>query len=493
MPSATAAPTTSRFGPPPGTPNIAVEPAARNARASRPARDSSVASILPTIVVTLHPRDRKSSSPGVGKQSSSPTCADEPGDPFIREPAKLNGSFTEINAYPCGQPANFGRIGRPGLAGSCSVRIGSEVDWRYSWSHVSDTSMCRPRETVSRSRQQLLCQTACMRVVAAVDKFRGTLDAREVALAVATSCRQRDEVCVEVPLADGGEGLLEAFGGANQRSVVSGPDGSPVEAQWRLSEGVAIIEMARASGLALAGGARANRPEQATTRGVGELMVEAANAGASRMIVGMGGSATTDGGCGAVDVLRASGAWASLADIEMVVACDVDTVFCDAARVFGPQKGADSAAVERMTVRLVELADRYRIDFGVDVTAIPGTGAAGGLAGGLAAIGARVESGFDLVADEVGLRQIVASADLVITGEGSLDPTSKTGKVVGGVSALCAELGVPVHAIAGVVRDVDWVDSTSLVDTFGEHRALTDTAACVSAATESVLATVPTR
>ena len=169
----------------------------------------------------------------------------------------------------------------------------------------------------------------------------------------------------------------------------------------------------------------------------------ARDAGARRIVVGCGGSATTDGGQGAFDAV---GSPAALHGVELVVACDVTTPFLDAAAVFGPQKGASPAQVESLGHRLADIAARYRRETGVDVTALPGAGAAGGLAGGLVALGARIEPGFDFVAGLVGLAERMAHADLVVTGEGHLDPPSFHGKVPGGVLALAR---VPEPAAAG--------------------------------------------
>ena len=273
-------------------------------------------------------------------------------------------------------------------------------------------------------------------LLAAFDKFRGTAAARELDDAAAEAARRAGWSARLLPMADGGEGLLDAVQGELRRAVVTGPLGRPVEAAYRLrtppdADGlVGVVEMAMASGLALAGGADANDPEAATTRGTGELVLAAARAGARRVIVGCGGSATTDGGLGAVEVLAGR---TELEGVELVVACDVTTGFVDAARVFGPQKGADPAAVERLSARLERLGQEYRARFGVDVTALPGAGAAGGLAGGLAALGGRLVSGFDLVADLHGLDGAIDKASLVVTGEGRLDATSLVGKVVGGI------------------------------------------------------------
>ncbi len=271
-----------------------------------------------------------------------------------------------------------------------------------------------------------------MRVVAAVDKFRGTASAADVAAAIGHACWELGHDCEEIALADGGEGLLDVLGGPNRRNVVTGPLGDAVEADWRLHRGTAIIEMARASGLVLAGGADGNDPMAATTTGVGELIDRALDGGATRIIVGLGGSATTDGGLGA---LRAIHAPARLRRVELLVACDVTTLFVDAAAVFGPQKGATPAQVALLTRRLERLHQMYRDEYGVDVSTIPGSGAAGGLAGALAALGGRLVPGFELVADEIDLADRLEGVDFVITGEGHLDEQSFEGKVVGGVAA----------------------------------------------------------
>jgi glycerate kinase len=248
----------------------------------------------------------------------------------------------------------------------------------------------------------------------------------------------------ELPLADGGEGTLDALGGERRVARVTGPLGEPVDAGWSvLTDGTAVVEMAQASGLALVA---ANDPLRATTRGTGELIAHALDEGARSVIVGVGGSATTDGGLGAVDALG----W-SLRGARVVVACDVETGFVDAARVYGPQKGADPAQVEELTRRLEELAERYLADTGVDVRALRHAGAAGGLAGGLAAIGAELRPGFDVVADAAGFAAALAEASLVVTGEGKLDETSLEGKVVGRVLTAAAEAQIAAVVIAGQV------------------------------------------
>jgi glycerate kinase len=246
--------------------------------------------------------------------------------------------------------------------------------------------------------------------------------------------------------------------------------------------------MARASGLVVAGGAEGNDPIAATTAGTGELIDRALDAGAKRIIVGLGGSATSDGGFGAV---RSIAGIARLANVELLVACDVTTRFGDAAAVFGPQKGASPAQVRLLTNRLTRLAEMYAEEFGTDVTDIPGGGAAGGLGGALAAVGGRLVPGVELVADELDLFDHLDGADLVVTGEGRLDATSFDGKVVGGVLEIAAAEGIPVAAVVGDIADDTEIDGlrsvASLVERFGHDRAVNEPKACVEAATRSLL------
>lgn len=263
------------------------------------------------------------------------------------------------------------------------------------------------------------------------DKFRGSLTAVQAAQAMADGLRHAGIDARELPLADGGEGTLDALlvahGGELRTTRVTGPLGVPVEAEWGLlDDGTAVIELACASGLALA--VPRNDPLRATTRGTGELLLAAVAAGARRALVSLGGSATTDGGVGALEALG----W-SLHGLEVTVACDVNTPFREAATAFGPQKSASPADVQTLSRRLQQLSELYRERTGVDVSHLPGAGAAGGTAGGLAALGAVLRSGFDVVAEAVGLTQAIAPADLILTGEGKLDASSLAGKVVGEV------------------------------------------------------------
>jgi glycerate 2-kinase len=329
-----------------------------------------------------------------------------------------------------------------------------------------------------------------VQVLAAADKFKGTASAAQVCAAIGHACWDLGLDCVEMPLADGGEGTLAVLGGANRTATVTGPLGNMVQAQWGMHKGVAVIEMAQASGLTLAGGADNNDPMGATTRGTGELIDRALNEGAKKIIVCLGGSATTDGGLGALAAISTP---ARLRAVEFLVACDVDTLFTDAAQVFAPQKGASRAQVALLTNRLEQLAQRYENDFGIDVRKINGSGAAGGLAGALAALGATLMPGFDIVAEEVGFDEALRNADIVITGEGELDDTSFSGKVVGSVVDYADEAHVPVQAVVGNI-DNDMlpelrslVTATSLTEKFGADMSMQQVLRCIEDAARDIL------
>ncbi|HZT85494.1 MAG TPA: glycerate kinase [Gaiellaceae bacterium] len=312
-----------------------------------------------------------------------------------------------------------------------------------------------------------------MQLLAAPDKFRGTLTARQAAAAIAAGASCAGWTAAELPLADGGEGTLDALGGGNRLTVVTGPLGEPVEAAWRLDDdGTAIVEAAQACGLTLAGGPERNDPLRATSRGVGELVAAAIAEGATRLLVAVGGVASTDGGTGAVEALPAP------LPVPVDVACDVQARLLEAAEVFAPQKGATREQVAILRERLAKLG----------VPDLPGAGAAGGLAGGLAAVGARLLPGFDLVAERLGFDDRLAEADLVVTGEGLVDATSLTGKVVGGVLARAEAAGVSALVLAGDVAPGSGIDAVSLVERYGPRRALGEPAECLAELVESVLA-----
>ena len=312
-----------------------------------------------------------------------------------------------------------------------------------------------------------------MQILAAPDKFRGTLTAREAAAAIAAGAERAGWSAAELPLADGGEGTLDVLSGSNRRTLVTGPLGEPVEAAWRFEEDrTALIEAAQACGLTIAGGPERNDPLRATSRGVGELVATAIAEGAQRIVVFVGGVASTDGGVGAVDALPTP------LPVPLEVACDVDARFLAAADVFARQKGATPDQVRILRERLEQL----------DVPDLSGSGAAGGLAGGLAAVGARLVPGFDVVAARLGLDEKLAGADLVVTGEGRLDATSFTGKVVGRVLERATTVGVETLVLAGEVAANSPIDAISLVERYGPERAFAVPAECLAELVQNALA-----
>jgi glycerate kinase len=279
----------------------------------------------------------------------------------------------------------------------------------------------------------------------APDSFKGTFSASEAAAAIASGLRSAGREAVEFPVADGGEGTMDvlvgALGGEIRTVTASDPLGRPVEAAFALlPDGAAVVEAAQASGLGLVE-ERERDAWAATTSGTGELIAAAAEAGAEWVIVTVGGSATTDGGAGALEALEEAGV-----RVEIDVLADVRTPFERAASVFGPQKGADQATVERLERRLHSLADGYRRD----PRGKPMTGAAGGLSGGLwAQHGARLVPGAAYVLDAIGFDERMRAATFVVTGEGSLDEQTLQGKIVGEVATRCRQGGVACHAVVG--------------------------------------------
>ena len=286
-------------------------------------------------------------------------------------------------------------------------------------------------------------------VLVAPDSFKGTFSAAEVAHAVTEGLRGAGREARELPVADGGEGTMEvlvsALGGEVRQATVSDPLGRPVEAGFALlPDGSGVVEMAQASGLSLV--AEADRDAwAASTRGTGELIAAALDAGASPIVVTVGGSATTDGGAGAIEALKEAG-FEPDGGLELHVVCDVRVPFEDAPRIFGPQKGADAAMVERLGRRLDELASSLPRD----PRGEPMTGCAGGLSGGLwAAYGAELLPGAPYVLDTIGFDALMRASAFVVTGEGSLDEQTLQGKIVGEVATRCRQGGVPCHAIVG--------------------------------------------
>jgi glycerate kinase len=367
-----------------------------------------------------------------------------------------------------------------------------------------------------------------VRLVIAPDKFKGTLSAREVAGAIAAGVRRaRSDATIDVrPMADGGEGTVEALragmGGRLETHIVPGPLCAPLPAPLvRFRDAQVALEAASAAGLWLFDG-RPFDGLDASTHGVGDLMRRAVAHGHTQsIIVGVGGTATTDGGTGAAAAvgwrfmdarggeLRPCGR--RLTDIarihrpreriqcRVLGACDVTNPLLGdhgAARVFAPQKGASEDDVALLEEGLSNLAGLIRNDLGLDVADVPGAGAGGGLGAGLVAFfDAELRRGFDLVADASGLQHALDGAEAVITGEGRLDRQSLAGKTAIGVARAARTAGVPCHIIAGEVeldgatlRAEGIASAVSLVERAGAHRAMHDPATALADAAAELVA-----
>jgi glycerate 2-kinase len=288
-------------------------------------------------------------------------------------------------------------------------------------------------------------------VLIAPDSFKGTFSATQVAAAIGRGLQDAGRAVDLCPVADGGEGTLDALaaglGAERLTAAATDPRGRQIEAEFGLAGDVALVDTAAASGLGLV--APAERDAfAAATAGTGEVIAAAIDAGARTVYLGVGGSATTDGGAGAVKAIERAG---GLRGARLAVLCDVRTPFEDAAKVYGPQKGADPDTVKRLTARLNAMARRLAHD----PRGVPMTGAAGGLSGGLwAAFGAELVPGAAFVLDEVGFDARMRAARAVVTGEGRLDMQSLVGKVVSEVATRARQSGVPCHAVVGT-RELD--------------------------------------
>ncbi len=328
------------------------------------------------------------------------------------------------------------------------------------------------------------------RIIIAPDSFKESLAAVEAAGATARGVRRvlpRAET-VEIPLSDGGEGLTAtlaaATGGSTFSCTVTGPLGLPVEASWGLLGGsrTAVVEMAQASGLPLVPPEGRN-PLITTTRGTGELILKALDSGCRQLVIGIGGSATNDGGAGMAQALGAALLDADGRDIgpgaagleklacidiggldpriektEILVACDVDNPLCGlrgAACVYAPQKGAPPELIPRLDAALARFADIVSRDLGREVRLLPGAGAAGGMGAGLAAfLNGRLQRGVDLVLRAVGFEETLRQgADLIITGEGEINRQTASGKVPAGVGRLAEKHNIPAVALAGSIGE----------------------------------------
>lgn len=322
--------------------------------------------------------------------------------------------------------------------------------------------------------------------ILAPDSFKGTMGSAEICGIMKNAILEAEpgaEV-VSIPVADGGEGSVDAFlaalGGEKTELEVTGPLGYPVTAFYGMLPGkTAVIEMAAAAGLPLVKGAE--NPMVTTTYGVGELIAHAARS-CRALIIGLGGSATNDGGAGAaaalgvkfykasgecfipaggtlkeIDRIDASGLLRELRGVSVTVMCDIDNPLCGengASRVFGPQKGADEGMAFELDEGLFHLAGRIKRDLGADILNLPGAGAAGGMGGGLTAfLGGQLKMGIETVLDTVHFDKLLESADFVLTGEGRIDAQSARGKVVSGVARRARTAGVPVIAVVGDIGE----------------------------------------
>lgn len=329
------------------------------------------------------------------------------------------------------------------------------------------------------------------KIVLAPDSFKGNLTSLEVASCLEKGIRRvlPKVKCIKVPMADGGEGtvqsMVDAAKGTFIKKRVKGPAGKLVSARygWLAKQKTAVIEMAEASGLPLVHG-REKNPLKTTTYGTGQLIADALKRGATKIIIGIGGSATNDGGAGMAQALgvkfyaannreiKELGAGGMLAKIdridaqhvvpklaktEIVVACDVENPLCGkkgASHVFGPQKGATPKMVETLDLNLKHLSKVIKRDLKKDIAKMPGAGAAGGLGAGLVAFtGARLESGIEIVLQATQLSKYVKGSDLVITGEGRVDFQTAFGKTPSGVAKAANKQSVPVVAIGGALSD----------------------------------------
>lgn len=297
------------------------------------------------------------------------------------------------------------------------------------------------------------------KIVIACDSYKGCLSSSEVALAAAEGVAEVYPDCeiVRLAVADGGEGtvdaLVETLGGHLECAEVSDPLGRPVKAVYGVAGDLAIIESAAACGLTLLTKEERN-PLITTTKGLGELILAAIDKGCRRFLVGLGGSATNDGGMG---MISADGFLERARGMKFTVACDVDTPYIGkngASRVFGPQKGASAQDVEVLEERLRGYALKILKDTGIDVSDMAGAGAAGGLGGAFRAyLGAELKRGVDLVLDQIDFDSAIEGADLVITGEGCSDYQTLKGKTASGVLERAERAGVPVALVRGAVKD----------------------------------------
>lgn len=319
------------------------------------------------------------------------------------------------------------------------------------------------------------------------DSFKGTMSSEKIISIMKERILHYHPGCtiVPIPVADGGEGSVDAFltalGGEKIKVKTKGPWGETVDSFYGLlPDGTAVIEMAASAGLPQVGDRK--DPSKTTTYGVGELILAAAKSGAKKLVIGLGGSATNDAGCGAaaacgvsffdkegktftpvgetldqivrIDVTTMD---ESVKKLPITAMCDIDNPFygpTGAAAIFGPQKGADEAMVESLDGKMKSLAAVVEKDLGIGLQSIPGSGAAGGMGGGMKAFfGAKLQMGIDAVLEITGFEKLAENADMIFTGEGKIDTQSLRGKVVIGVARKAKKMGIPVLAIVGDIGD----------------------------------------
>lgn len=297
------------------------------------------------------------------------------------------------------------------------------------------------------------------KIVIACDSYKGCLSSSEVARAAAEGVAEVYPDCeiVRLAVADGGEGtvdaLVDTLGGHLEWAEVSDPLNRPVKAVYGVAGDLAVIESAAACGLTLLTKEERN-PLTTTTKGLGELILAAIDKGCRRFLIGLGGSATNDGGMG---MISADGFLERARGLSFTVACDVDTPYIGthgASRVFGPQKGASEEDVEVLEERLRGYALKILADTGIDVSNMEGAGAAGGLGGAFRAyLGAELRRGVDMILDQIGFDEVIEGADLVITGEGCSDYQTLKGKTAAGVLERARRMWIPVALVSGAIKD----------------------------------------
>ncbi len=319
------------------------------------------------------------------------------------------------------------------------------------------------------------------------DSFKGTMSSAEIISIMKERILAYHPECqvVSIPVADGGEGSVDSFltalGGEKIRLTTKGPWNEDMESFYgMLPDGTAVIEMAASAGLPLVGDRK--DPSRTTTYGVGELILDAARRGAKRLVIGLGGSATNDAGCGAaaacgvtfldkdgnsfvpvgdtldrIERIDTSTMDGSVKALPITAMCDIDNPFygpTGAAAIYGPQKGADPKMVEVLDAKMVHLASVVDKELGIRLQEIPGSGAAGGMGGGMKAFfGAKMQMGIDAVLDITGFEKLAEGADMIFTGEGKIDSQSLRGKVVIGVARKAKRMGIPVVAVVGDIGD----------------------------------------